>query len=68
MSWAAKRSTTGKEDKAYCLLGVFGVFMPLIYGEGEDHALQRLKRKIQKELEQQNRQGLGDLENFISKC
>ncbi|KAF2468277.1 HET-domain-containing protein, partial [Lindgomyces ingoldianus] len=42
ISWAAKRTTTVKEDKAYCLLGVFGVFMPLIYGEGEEHALSRL--------------------------
>jgi hypothetical protein len=45
ISWAAKRTTTVKEDKAYCLLGVFGVFMPLIYGEGEDHALLRLKKE-----------------------
>ncbi|KAF2740090.1 HET-domain-containing protein [Polyplosphaeria fusca] len=43
ISWTAKRTTTVKEDKAYCLLGVFGVFMPLIYGEGEEHALSRLK-------------------------
>ena len=35
MSWAAKRTTTLKEDKVYCLLGIFGVFLSLIYGEGE---------------------------------
>ncbi|KLU89729.1 hypothetical protein MAPG_08698 [Magnaporthiopsis poae ATCC 64411] len=34
MSWAAKRVTTRLEDTAYCLLGIFGVNMPLIYGEG----------------------------------
>ncbi|KAL5321110.1 hypothetical protein ACEPPN_011922 [Leptodophora sp. 'Broadleaf-Isolate-01'] len=34
MSWAAKRTTTREEDNAYCLLGIFGVYMPLIYGEG----------------------------------
>ncbi|KAF2740903.1 HET-domain-containing protein [Polyplosphaeria fusca] len=43
ISWSANRTTTIKEDKAYCLLGIFGVFMPLIYGEGEEHALSRLK-------------------------
>ncbi|KAF6785392.1 ankyrin repeat-containing protein, partial [Colletotrichum sojae] len=35
MSWAAKRKTTRIEDQAYCLLGLFGVNMPLLYGEGE---------------------------------
>jgi hypothetical protein len=48
MSWAAKRNTTVKEDKIYCLLGMFGVFMPLIYGEGEDHASSRLNDEIQR--------------------
>jgi len=35
MSWAAERETTRVEDRAYSLLGVFGVNMPLLYGEGE---------------------------------
>ncbi|KAK0724900.1 heterokaryon incompatibility protein-domain-containing protein, partial [Lasiosphaeris hirsuta] len=35
MSWAASRETTRIEDKAYCLMGIFGVNMPLIYGERE---------------------------------
>ena len=48
MSWVANRKTTRKEDKAYCLLGVFGVFMPLIYGEGEEYASQRLTQEIKK--------------------
>ncbi|KAI0125131.1 hypothetical protein BJ170DRAFT_557068, partial [Xylariales sp. AK1849] len=34
MSWAARRQTTRKEDIAYCLLGIFAVNMPLLYGEG----------------------------------
>ena len=34
MSWAAKRQTTRPEDLAYCLLGIFDVSMPIIYGEG----------------------------------
>lgn len=45
--WAAKRDTKKREDKAYCLLGIFNVFMPLIYGE-EDHAFVRLKEEINK--------------------
>lgn len=34
MSWAAYRETTNAEDTAYCLLGIFGISMPLLYGEG----------------------------------
>jgi hypothetical protein len=35
MSWAVHRETTRGEDKAYSLLGLFDVNMPLLYGEGE---------------------------------
>jgi hypothetical protein len=35
MSWASKRKTARSEDLAYCLLGIFGVNMPMLYGEGE---------------------------------
>jgi hypothetical protein len=35
MSWISDRETTRSEDMAYCLLGIFGVNMPLLYGEGE---------------------------------
>ena len=35
MSWASRRATTRHEDVAYCLLGLFDVNMPLLYGEGE---------------------------------
>ncbi|KAK4627149.1 Vegetative incompatibility protein HET-E-1 [Fulvia fulva] len=34
MSWAPRRKTTRVEDEAYCLLGLFDVNMPLLYGEG----------------------------------
>ncbi|KAF4449197.1 HET-domain-containing [Fusarium albosuccineum] len=34
MSWASGRTTTREEDLAYCLFGLFGVNMPLLYGEG----------------------------------
>ena len=45
MSWAAERQTTRIEDTAYCLLGIFDVNMPLLYGEGEK-AFLRLQREI----------------------
>jgi hypothetical protein len=35
MSWLAGRSTSRVEDMAYCMLGLFDVNMPLLYGEGE---------------------------------
>ena len=36
MSWASKRKTTRIEDVADCLVGIFGVSMPTLYGEGEN--------------------------------
>ncbi|KAJ8109574.1 hypothetical protein OPT61_g7362 [Boeremia exigua] len=41
--WAATRETTRKEDRAYCLLGIFDIHMPLLYGEGEETAMKRLR-------------------------
>lgn len=48
MSWAAKRRTTRPEDMAYCLLGIFDVNMPMLYGEGE-RAFTRLQEEILRE-------------------
>jgi Heterokaryon incompatibility protein (HET) len=45
MSWAALRHTTREEDLAYCLLGIFDVHLPLIYGEGTN-AFIRLQEAI----------------------
>ena len=45
MSWASKRQTTREEDIAYCLLGIFNVHMPLLYGEG-DKAFMRLQLEL----------------------
>ncbi|KAF2847606.1 HET-domain-containing protein [Plenodomus tracheiphilus IPT5] len=45
MSWAASRVTTRIEDRAYSLLGIFGVHMPMLYGEG-DRAFRRLQEEI----------------------
>jgi hypothetical protein len=48
MSWAANRNTTRVEDIAYCMLGIFDVSMPMLYGEGEK-AFIRLQEEIVKE-------------------
>ena len=45
MAWAARRRTTRPEDEAYCLLGLFGLNMPLLYGEGSK-AFMRLQEQI----------------------
>jgi hypothetical protein len=45
-SWAETRQTTREEDGAYCLLGIFGIYMLLIYGEGKDNAIKWLQKKI----------------------
>lgn len=47
MSWASNRTTTRVEGIAYCLLGIFNVSMPLLYGEGEK-AFIRLQGEIMK--------------------
>lgn len=47
MSWASKRKATRIEDMAYCLMGLFGIHMPLLYGEG-DRAFGRLQEEIMK--------------------
>ncbi|KAK5630363.1 hypothetical protein RRF57_006078 [Xylaria bambusicola] len=49
MSWATDRVTKRKEDLAYCLLGIFGITMPMIYGEG-DQAFIRLQEEITKHI------------------
>ena len=47
LAWTKDRRTTRREDKVYSLLGLFGIFMPLIYGEGELNAFRRLRKEIQ---------------------
>jgi hypothetical protein len=46
MSWAAPRQTTRPEDIAYCLLGLFEIQLPLLYGEGEKNAFRRLQEAV----------------------
>jgi hypothetical protein len=47
LSWAAFRQTTRPEDRAYSLLGLFGITLPLLYGEGHA-AFRRLQEEIMK--------------------
>jgi hypothetical protein len=45
LRWTKGRETKRVEDQAYCLLGIFEVSIPLMYGEGWN-AYQRLKDEI----------------------
>jgi hypothetical protein len=45
MSWLSRRVTTRVEDMAYCVLGIFDINMPLLYGEGS-RAFVRLQEEI----------------------
>jgi hypothetical protein len=45
MSWVSERQTTLVEDMAYCLMGLFNINMPMMYGEGEE-AFLRLQKEI----------------------
>ncbi|KAH6714006.1 NACHT domain-containing protein [Leptodontidium sp. MPI-SDFR-AT-0119] len=47
-SWIQPRQTTVEEDRAYSLLGIFDVQMPLRYGEGMANAFKRLEEEIDK--------------------
>lgn len=48
MSWAASHETYRQEDMAYSLLGIFDVNIPLIYSEGKEGAMRRLREEIEK--------------------
>ena len=45
MSWASNRKTTRVEDRAYSLMGLLDVNMPMLYGEGKK-AFHRLQLEI----------------------
>ncbi|KAH6648140.1 hypothetical protein BKA67DRAFT_407790 [Truncatella angustata] len=47
MHWSSGRQTTKAEDAVYCLLGIFNVNIPLIYGEGKTNAMNRLLKAIE---------------------
>ncbi|KAF2263136.1 HET-domain-containing protein [Lojkania enalia] len=50
LSWIEHRQTKLEEDKAYSLLGIFDVHIPLIYGEGRESAFKRLRKEVDKPL------------------
>jgi hypothetical protein len=54
MSWAKKRETKREEDAAYALLGIFGIHMPLLYGERREKAFTRLRKEIQESLKDES--------------
>lgn len=54
MKWASQRQTTRFEDAAYCLMGIFAVNMPLLYGEGGQRAFIRLQEEILKATDDQS--------------
>ncbi|KAK7456050.1 HET domain-containing protein [Colletotrichum acutatum] len=65
MSWASRRQTSRKEDMAYCLLGLFDINIPLLYGEG-DMAFVRLQQEIIKETTDQSLLASWGLGNSLS--
>jgi hypothetical protein len=48
LAWAKHCDIQRQEDKAYSLLGIFDVYMPLLYGEGSKKAFVRLREEIGK--------------------
>lgn len=58
MSWAANRLTTREEDTAYCLFGLFGINLPLLYGEGQG-AFRRLQVELLR---------ISDDETLMARC
>jgi hypothetical protein len=47
LAWAKGRETKREEDAVYSLLGIFDIYMPLIYGEGRQRAFRRLMKELQ---------------------
>lgn len=63
-SWAVNRQTKYHEDKLYCLLGIFDVFLPLVYGEGQEYAFQRLREDMQRRSKQNEQRGMEVLQDL----
>ncbi|KAM5530691.1 hypothetical protein V8D89_015663 [Ganoderma adspersum] len=60
MRWAAKREATRVEDEAYSLLGIFGITMPTLYGEGA-YSFRRLQEEILQRIPDQSLFAWGSL-------
>jgi hypothetical protein len=50
MVWAVQRNTKREEDAVYSLLGLFNIYIPLIYGEGRRNALLRLENAVKESI------------------
>ncbi|KAG2136886.1 hypothetical protein BD769DRAFT_1664433 [Suillus cothurnatus] len=46
LQWVSTRVTTVPEDIAYSLFGIFGIHLPILYGENAQNALRRLLQEI----------------------
>ena len=46
MAWAVNRYIIEEENGVYCLVGIFDIFMPLVYGKGRTKALLGFSRDI----------------------
>ncbi|KAG2337057.1 hypothetical protein BDR05DRAFT_1063445 [Suillus weaverae] len=46
LQWVSARVTTVQEDIAYSLFGIFGVHLPVMYGEKKQNALGRLLQEV----------------------
>jgi hypothetical protein len=46
-----QKKTTKEEDLAYCLMGIFDIYLAVIYGEGTSNARKRLREAIGKQSE-----------------
>lgn len=46
MSWAKGRKSSKPEDRVYALMGLFGVRLPILYGQGETETFMKLQREI----------------------
>ena len=66
MSWASKRVTTRPEDISYCLMGIFNVNMPLLYGEGGEKAFVRLQEELLKSSDDQSLFAWGTVDPKLS--
>jgi hypothetical protein len=70
LSWAETRQTEREEDKAYSLLGIFNIHIPLIYGEGMNSAFKRLKEEIDKNScsVQDSKSATSEMGQSLSQC
>jgi hypothetical protein len=66
LRWAEKRETTREEDKAYCLLGIFNIFLPLIYGEGHSSAMRRLIKEVKEVAVVSELKGSSNVSPFVA--